>query len=65
MPGTRRSHDAVRARLGCGALGQARDDAKAEIAKLAKLREKLHAAKDAYWAEQVESELIGLQAGVD
>jgi hypothetical protein len=29
-------------------------DAKAEIAKLAELREKLRAAKDAYWAEQVD-----------
>ena len=40
------------------ALGAARsgkpDDAKAEIAKLAELREKLRAAKDAYWAEQVD-----------
>jgi hypothetical protein len=40
------------------ALGAARsgkpDDAKAEIAKLAELRDKLLAAKDAYWAEQVD-----------
>src|ERR1700745_4267244 len=42
------------------ALGAARsgqpDAAKADIAKLAELREKLRAAKDAYWAEQVRSE---------
>src|SRR6195256_3267256 len=40
------------------AMGAARsgkpDDAKAEIAKLAELRDKLRAAKDAYWAEQVD-----------
>jgi tetratricopeptide (TPR) repeat protein len=40
------------------ALGAARsgqpDAAKADIAKLAELREKLRAAKDAYWAEQVD-----------
>ena len=39
------------------ALGAARSDqpdaAKAEIAKLAELRDKLREAKDAYWAEQV------------
>ena len=32
------------------------DDATADIAKLAELRDKLSAAKDAYWAEQVEIE---------
>jgi tetratricopeptide (TPR) repeat protein len=40
------------------ALGAARsgkpDDAKPEIAKLAELRDKLSAAKDAYWSEQVD-----------
>jgi hypothetical protein len=40
------------------ALGQARSGdpaaAKAEIAKLAELREKLREAKDAYWTEQVD-----------
>src|SRR5262247_3281741 len=40
------------------AMGAARsgkpDDAKPEIAKLAELRDKLRAAKDAYWAEQVD-----------
>ena len=40
------------------ALGAARsgnpDAAKADIAKLAELRDKLRAAKDAYWAEQVD-----------
>src|SRR5215510_865566 len=40
------------------AFGAARsgqpDAAKADIAKLAELREKLRAAKDAYWAEQVD-----------
>ena len=40
------------------ALGAARsgkpDDAKAEIAKLAELSDKLRVAKDAYWAEQVD-----------
>jgi tetratricopeptide (TPR) repeat protein len=40
------------------ALGAARsgklDDAKAEIAKLAELRDKLREAKDAYWSEQVD-----------
>jgi tetratricopeptide (TPR) repeat protein len=40
------------------AFGAARaskpDDATADIAKLAELRDKLRAAKDAYWAEQVE-----------
>ena len=40
------------------AFGAARagkpDDATADIAKLAELRDKLSAAKDAYWAEQVE-----------
>jgi tetratricopeptide (TPR) repeat protein len=40
------------------ALGAARsgdpETAKADIAKLAELREKLRAAKDAYWAEQVD-----------
>jgi tetratricopeptide (TPR) repeat protein len=40
------------------ALGAARsgnpDAAKAEIAKLVELREKLRQAKDAYWAEQVD-----------
>ncbi len=40
------------------ALGAARsgkpDAAKADIAKLAELREKLREAKDAYWAEQVD-----------
>jgi Tfp pilus assembly protein PilF len=40
------------------ALGAARsgapDAAKADIAKLAALREKLRAAKDAYWSEQVD-----------
>jgi tetratricopeptide (TPR) repeat protein len=40
------------------ALGAARsgkpEDAKPEIAKLAKLRDKLSAAKDAYWSEQVD-----------
>jgi tetratricopeptide (TPR) repeat protein len=40
------------------ALGAARsgnpDAAKADSAKLAELREKLRAAKDAYWAEQVD-----------
>src|SRR5260370_35564867 len=40
------------------ALGAARsgkpEAAKADIAKLAELREKLRAAKDAYWAEQVD-----------
>ena len=30
------------------------DAAKADIAKLAELREKLRTAKDAYWAEQVD-----------
>ena len=29
------------------------DAARADIAKLAELREKLRAAKDAYWTEQV------------
>src|SRR5260370_18413094 len=42
------------------AFGAARsgnpDAAKADIAKLAELRDKLQAAKDAYWAEQVEIE---------
>src|SRR5258706_5944287 len=41
-----------------GAFGAVRsgqpDAAKADIAKLAELREKLRAAKDAYWAEQVD-----------
>ena len=40
------------------ALGAARagkpEAAKAEIAKLAELRDKLRKAKDAYWAEQVD-----------
>jgi tetratricopeptide (TPR) repeat protein len=40
------------------AMGAARsgkpDDAKPDIAKLAELRDKLRAAKDAYWAEQVD-----------
>ena len=40
------------------AVGAARsgnpDAAKADVAKLAELREKLRAAKDAYWAEQVD-----------
>jgi len=40
------------------ALGAARSDdpaaAKADIAKLAELREKLRQAKDAYWSEQVD-----------
>jgi hypothetical protein len=40
------------------ALGAARsgkpDDAKAEIAKLAELRDKLSAVKNAYWSEQVD-----------
>ncbi len=40
------------------ALGAARsgtpDAAKADIAKLAELRDKLRAAKDAYWTEQVD-----------
>ena len=40
------------------ALGAARsgnpDAAKADIAKLAELRDKLREAKDAYWAEQVD-----------
>ena len=40
------------------ALGAARsgkpDDAKADIAKFAELRDKLRAAKDAYWTEQVD-----------
>ena len=40
------------------ALGAARsgkpEAAKADIAKLAELRDKLRAAKDAYWAEQVD-----------
>src|SRR5260370_17030941 len=43
------------------ALGAARsgkpEAAKADIAKLAELREKLRAAKDAYWAEQVDIQL--------
>src|SRR5258706_15105892 len=41
-----------------GAFGAVRsgqpDAAKADIAKLAELRDKLRAAKDAYWAEQVD-----------
>ncbi len=40
------------------ALGAARagklDDARADIAKLAELRDKLRDAKDAYWSEQVD-----------
>src|SRR5260370_3667151 len=39
--------------LGAARAGQP-DAAKADIAKLAELREKLRAAKDAYWAEQVD-----------
>ncbi len=39
--------------LGAARLGEV-DAAKAEIARLAELREKLREAKDAYWAEQVD-----------
>ncbi len=39
--------------FGAARAGQP-DAAKADIAKLAELREKLRAAKDAYWAEQVD-----------
>src|SRR5262249_56738377 len=39
--------------FGAARWGQ-RDAARADMAKLAELREKLRAAKDAYWAEQVD-----------
>lgn len=39
--------------LGAARSGKA-DAAKADIAKLAELRDRLRAAKDAYWAEQVD-----------
>ena len=39
--------------LGAARLGNA-EAAKADIAKLAELRDKLRAAKDAYWSEQVD-----------
>src|SRR5438105_1195607 len=39
--------------FGAARAGQP-DAAKADVAKLAELREKLRAAKDAYWAEQVD-----------
>jgi len=51
--GQRRSHDPFRPGCRGGAVGNP-DAAKADIAKLAELREKLRAAKDAYWAEQVD-----------
>ena len=51
--GPRRGRDALRARVQGGARRQAQRRA-ANIAKLAELRDKLRAAKDAYWAEQVE-----------
>lgn len=48
------------------ALGAARsgnpEAAKADIAKLAELREKLRAANDAYWAEQVDIQWQGANA---
>lgn len=48
------------------ALGSARSGdpnaARAEIAKLAELREKLREAKDAYWAEQVDIQWQGATA---
>jgi len=46
-------NDALRAPSGLARSGQP-DAARAEIAKLTELREKLIAAKDAYWAEQVD-----------
>ena len=45
--------DAFRARPGAARSGNP-DAAKADIAKLAELRDKLREAKDAYWAEQVD-----------
>ena len=45
--------DAFRARARRGPLGQS-GAAKADIAKLAELRDKLREAKDAYWSEQVD-----------
>src|SRR5260370_42393631 len=47
--------------LGAARAGQP-DAAKADIAKLAELREKLRAAKDAYWAEQVDIQWQGATA---
>jgi hypothetical protein len=48
------------------ALGAARsggpEAAKADIAKLAELRDRLRAAKDAYWAEQVEIQWLAASA---
>jgi tetratricopeptide (TPR) repeat protein len=48
------------------ALGAARtgrpDAAKAEVARLAELRERLRSAKDAYWAEQVEIQWLAASA---
>ena len=49
-----RCDDAFRARAGRGPLRAIRTAAKADIAKLAELREKLREAKDAYWTEQVD-----------
>src|SRR5260370_7704349 len=49
--------------LGAARAGQP-DAAKADIAKLAELREKLRAAKDAYWAEQVDIQWQGPTASV-
>jgi tetratricopeptide (TPR) repeat protein len=50
------------------ALGAARsgnaEAAKADVAKLAELRDKLRAAKDAYWAEQVEIQWLAASAWV-
>ena len=45
---------AFRARARRGALGQSATAAKADIAKLGELRDKLLQAKDAYWSEQVD-----------
>jgi hypothetical protein len=50
--------DDVVERFGARALGAARsgnpDAAKADIAKLAELRDRLRQANDAYWSEQVD-----------
>ena len=51
--GTRAGDHAFRTRAGAARSGNP-DAAKADIAKLAELRDKLREAKDAYWSEQVD-----------
>ena len=49
--------------LGAARLGRV-DAARQDVAKLAELRDTLKAAKDAYWAEQVEIQRLGAAAWV-